>query len=233
MSLLWIPVCLAAVTVSSCGSFDHFEAGPSKEETVTLERDKAEMVSVELKLAAGELKVSGGSSKLLEAKFRFNSPASKPRVRYDASAFRGKLTIDQDSDKPLHGNASWNLKFSNDVPLDLSVHSGATEATLDVGSLDLRKLDCHVGVGKVEIDLRGKPRRGFDVSVKGGVGEANIYLPSGVNLMANAQGGIGEISVEGLTREGNRWVRRVPQIGAPTIHVDVHGGIGSIKLVAE
>lgn len=233
MFLRWIPVCLAAIVASSCGSFDHFDARETKEETVSLERDKAEMVSVDLKLAAGELKVTGGSSKLLEGKFRFNNPAAKPRVRYDASAFRGKLTIEQDSDKPLHGKASWDLRFSNDVPLDLSVQSGATEATLDVGSLDLRKLDCYVGVGKVEVDLRGKPRRGVDVSVKGGVGEANVYLPSNVNIMANAHGGIGDISVHGLTREGNRWVRRVPQIGAPTINVNVHGGIGSIKLVAE
>lgn len=229
---------LLAITCVSCsdhGARESHETRESRVETVNIDRDKAEMVSVEMTLAAGKLDVEGGASKLLEGTFRYNEPSWKPKVRYDTSSFRGRLTIDQGTGQRGMdgGDAEWRVKLSNDVPMDLNVRSGATEARLKVGSLDLRKLEFHVGVGKVELDLRGTPKRGYDVELKGGVGEAVVYLPSGVNISADAQGGIGEIQVDGLEKQGGRYVRRVSQIGAPTVRVDVHGGIGSIKLIAE
>ncbi len=56
------------------------------------------------------------------------------------------------------------------------------------------------------MDLRGNPRHSYDVRIQGGVGEATVYLPKNVGIVANASGGIGEIRTDGLTERNGRWI---------------------------
>jgi len=61
-----------------------------------------------------------------------------------------------------------------------------------------------LGVGKLDMDLRGNPKHNYDVQVHGGIGEATVRLPAGVGVYAKC-GGIGEIKTQGLRREGGHW----------------------------
>jgi hypothetical protein len=85
----------------------------------------------------------------------------------------------------------------------------------------------------MNMDLRGNPKQDYDVRVNGGVGEAVVRLPSDVSVEAEAEGGIGEIKVQGMRKDGNRWYTEAYESGKPRIHLSVHGGIGSIRLVAD
>jgi hypothetical protein len=90
-----------------------------------------------------------------------------------------------------------------------------------------------MGAGELKMDLRGNPRKSYDVRVHGGVGSATIYLPKSVGISATAQGGIGSIDVDGLEERNGRWVN-ASQLNSPvTIRVEVKGGVGEIKLIAE
>src|SRR5438105_13939868 len=71
--------------------------GPLEHETQSIELDKAEMVSVEIRMGAGELNVGGGSPRLLDAEFNYDDSAKKPVVRYEPGSFRGRLTIQEPS----------------------------------------------------------------------------------------------------------------------------------------
>ena len=71
------------------------------------------------------------------------------------------------------------------------------------------------------------------MSVHGGVGSATIRVPASVSIAASASGGIGSISVEGLEKQGNRWVNAKVPSGPVTIDLDVQGGVGEIRIVAE
>ena len=105
---------------------------------------------------------------------------------------------------------------------------------MDLGELNLRSVDVNMGVGEVTLDLRGRtPARSYDVRINGGVGQANVHLPRDVAIYATAQGGIGDIHVEGLERRGNHWVNAAKLDSPVTIRVDVKGGIGEIRLVAD
>jgi predicted membrane protein len=66
-----------------------------------------------------------------------------------------------------------------------------------------------------------------------GVGEATVWVPNDVGVVAEAKGGIGEVSVRGLTRDGNRWVNEKYNKSPITIRLDVKGGIGQINIRAE
>ena len=222
---------LTFLTLTACVEWE--EAGPTRTESRSIELDKTEMVRVELKMGAGQMNVRGGSPKLMDADFRFNRPSLKPDVRYDASGFRGDLVVEE----PSHGHHGsnneyrWDVRLNDEKPIDLEVHFGAGEGRLDVGSLTLRSLDIHMGVGELRVDLRGTPKQDYNVSIHGGVGEATVYLPSGVGVIADAKGGIGGINARGLQNRDGRYVNDEYGHSKVTVRLDVRGGIGAINLI--
>jgi hypothetical protein len=230
----YVVVACAAVVLGGC-EFNSEQTGPVEHETRSVELDKSEMVRVEMKMGAGELQVQGGSPKLMDADFSYNVPSWKPLVRYEASSFRGQLTVEQP--RSSHGRSNitykWDLRLNDGVPLDVIADLGAGQARMDLGSLNLRSVTVNMGVGELRLDLRGTPKRDYDVHVHGGVGHAIVNLPKDVGVDANATGGIGHISVTGLEREGNRWRNPGHENARVTIHLDVEGGIGDIELIAN
>ena len=106
------------------------------------------------------------------------------------------------------GNAKydWDLRLNNEIPIDLLLHFGAGKARLDLGSLNMRSIEVEMGVGEIEMDLRGTSKRDYSVRIRGGIGEATVYLPANVGVYAKAEGGLGEIKVRGLRRENQHWV---------------------------
>jgi len=132
-----------------------------------------------------------------------------------------------------NGDYEWDLRFNNDKLMDLNVNFGAGEARLDAGSLNLRSVEIHMGVGELRLDLRGTPRRDYDVRIRGGVGEATVYLPENVGIAADAKGGIGGIKVRGLHESGDRYVNDLYGHAKTNIRLDIRGGVGSINLIAE
>jgi len=224
-----------AISLAGCGPIAEMADGPPQHDRQTIDLDKTEMTRVEIRMGAGELLASGGSPKLLEADFAY--PARlKPVVRYNGRSFRGQLSIEEPhgfATGRRHGDNTWNLKFNDDRPLDLRANLGAGEARLDLGALNLRSLEINLGAGKVQLDLQGHPQRDYDVRIHGGVGEATVRLPKAVGVDARASGGIGEIETRGLEKHDGRWVNPAGADAAVTIHLDVEGGVGSIRLFAD
>jgi hypothetical protein len=226
---------VAAAVLPLCGCVVE-TAGPTQHDFRTIELEKVEAVRLNLRMGAGTLRVGSGTQKLMRADFAYNVPSWKPYVRYDHNGSQGDLTIEQpESSHKRFGNTryEWDLKLSRDVPVDLHVKFGAGQATLDVGSLDLKSVDVDMGVGKLVLDLRGAPKRSFDVRIRGGVGEATVRLPAEVGVHAEAEGGIGEIKTTGLHRNGRTWVNDAYQRSKTTIRLDVRGGIGAIRLISD
>jgi hypothetical protein len=54
-----------------------------------------------------------------------------------------------------------------------------------------------------------------------------------VGVYATGRGGIGEIHTEGLRRQGDHWVNDAYDDAKVRIHLDVEGGIGEIRLIAD
>ena len=90
-----------------------------------------------------------------------------------------------------------------------------------------------MGVGKLNMDLRGSPKHNYDVRIRGGVGEATVRLPADVGVYGEVEGGIGEIRTPGLRREGRRFFNDAYERSKVTIHLDIRGGIGSIRVISE
>ena len=217
------------------------EAGPVQTSRFDCERGKAEMVRMEVKMSVGELDLrenTASTTKLVEADFEYNLPFLKPNVRYDDGGMRGYLSITQSGEKSLRLGGDmknkWNLKVQRDVPLDLSVNLGVGESQLNLGQLALRSVNVHMGVGECRMDLRGPdPKRDYTVEIHGGVGEAVVYLPKGVGVIADAKGGLGELRIEGnLRKDGSQYLNDLYGKSKVTVRLDIRGGVGSIRLVS-
>jgi hypothetical protein len=218
------------------GCVMHDRTGPMEYSSKTLEPDASESVHVELHMGAGELHVTDCAQHLLRADFSYNVPEWKPDVRYSTSDGKGSLMIRQPTThNTFFGNAKyqWDVQLSNKVPIDLEAHFGAGKARLDLGSLQLRGVEVHMGVGEMEMDLRGAVKHSYDVAIHGGVGQATVRLPADAAIYAEAHGGIGSINVRGLRERGGHWESDAWEKGPNKIRVEVHGGIGEIRLIAD
>ena len=211
-------------------------AGPVEHLARSIENGKYEMSRLELKMGAGELGITGGSSKLLDGDFTYNIESWKPIfTSHEVAGSRADIKVEQPDGGPAMGNIEykWNLALNDQVPWDIVTHLGAGEARMELGNTALRKVTVHMGVGSLNLDLRGKPKHSFDIEIHGGVGEARVYLPKSAAISATAHGGIGEILVEGLEKHGNRWTNALAEDAPVSIRLEANGGVGSIRISAE
>jgi predicted membrane protein len=183
---------------------------------------------------SGEVKVRGDATQLAHADFTYNVDAWKPEISYHTLGSTSDLTIEQPRGGHTHiGDTTyiWDIQAANDIPLELIAHLGAGDARLDLSSLTMRRVEVEMGVGQLNMDLRGTPKHDFDVRIQGGVGEATIHLPKDVGIYATGNGGIGEIHTEGLRKQGDHWVNDAYDDAKVRIHLSVEGGIGQINLL--
>jgi hypothetical protein len=206
-------------------------------ESRSIELKGAQSVQVNVEIGAGELKMRGGATPLMDADFRYNRAEWKPEMKYDVSGGRGTLTVSQHGTHThtlgSNNKNDWELRLNEDVPMDVSVKMGAGESILDLGNVALRSLNVEMGVGELKLNLTGHPRNNVDVQINGGVGEATVRLPSRARLEVEAHGGIGSITTSGLTKRDDLWVNEPAGEAVATMHVNVNGGIGGIHLISE
>ena len=244
LSLNWQSAALttALATLCACAPGGHLSTGGRAAETIresrVIERQKAahaEQIQVDLNMHAGELRLSGGAAELLEADFAYDNPAWKPEVRLDGASFRARLSVRQPGDQGTldHFKNEWKLKLGNGLPLDLNLHCGAGENSLDLRQLTLRGVDVSLGAGQVDIQLGPNAQKDYQVRVQGGVGEATIHVPKEVGVIASAAGGIGSVETRGMTKEGGQWHNAAYGKSRATIRLDVKGGIGQINILSE
>ena len=225
----------AMLALTGC-VIDGSRGGPVQYSSESVEMDDSEVVRVDLKMGAGDLRITDGGAKLMRADFAYDVPSWKPEVRYKRAGKQSSLTIKQpDTNHTRLGNTkySWDLQLNKKVPVDLALHFGAGQARLDVGSLDLRGVELEMGVGQMDVDLRGAPKHSYNVGIHGGIGQATVRLLADTAVYVEAHGGIGSIQVHGLQQEDGHWVSPSYDRGQNKVRIEIQGGIGEIKVIAD
>jgi hypothetical protein len=217
-----------AALLSGCGFGG--ATGETRNETLSFDLGNSKSARVDIRMGAGELRVNSGTPKLMTGTFAYNVPEWKPVVDYKAGS--GELMLSQPGYSASFGNSvnKWDVTLNSDVPLEIIGHLGAGEANLELGTMNLSRVELTIGAGEMNVDLRGEPKRDYTVQIRGGVGETTVQLPKDVAISATATKGIGDISIEGLEQRDGVWVNP-DRIGAPvTVRLDVKGGVGQINL---
>jgi len=223
-----------ALTVACVIGHDHdnMTTGELQTESKSVQLGGAKSVQVQIKMAAGELKVSGGATDLLNADFTYNVPRWKPEVTYDVNGDSGQLTIQQPPGGSHGGHMryEWDLRLNNQVPMQINVDEGAGRAQLDLAGLQLARLELNLGAGETTINLDGPWKKDLTASVHGGVGKATLQLPRDVGVRVVAHGGLGAVNASGFSKDGDAYVNDAYGKSPVTLRIEVEGGIGEINL---
>ncbi|RKY95122.1 MAG: hypothetical protein DRQ06_04250, partial [Candidatus Hydrothermota bacterium] len=128
----------------------------------SLELKGCEEYTIEISLGAAKVKVLPGGHRELEVSARYPEGildyfrAAPTEGNPCNIAVEGKLRkgIKLDNLEKLTGKSvDTEIKLPTDVPVDLELNHGLAKATLDLGGLKLRSLQCSFGAGKTAIDF--------------------------------------------------------------------------------
>jgi hypothetical protein len=220
----------------ACGLPNTTRVGELKTETQSIDEGSASAARVQIEFPAGELKVEDGATSLMEASFRYNVSDWQPQVKYSENDAQGELLVSQTGDDklPVGGGLvnEWTIQLANDVPLDLSILTGAGNADLDLGVLDLTKLDIQTGAGVTNVNLEGAWQHDLDVSIEGGVGELTVNLPSEMGVRVEMETALVNVTANGLIVDGNGYVNKAFGTAPYTLNLKLQAGVGSVVLVS-
>jgi D-alanyl-D-alanine carboxypeptidase len=234
------------------------EIGELQTKSESVESGDVASVQVEIELAAGELVVSGGAAELLEADFTYNVAEMEPEVNYGGD----NLTITHPevrivgalADRDDYRN-EWDLRFNDDVPMEMLVNLAAGRSDLTLGSLavtslgmkagagdvsvhltgvpSLAQLDFEMGAGTLLMDLTGDWTDDLNADITGGVGEMTLRLPGSVGVRVDVEGGIGSVNASNLAKDGDSYTNEAYGESEVTLQFNITSAVGKINLEAE
>jgi hypothetical protein len=226
---------LAELVLAGCAP--RARVGELRSESQLVELGNAESVRVEIDLGAGDLKVTGGAEKLMEADFTYNVDELKPEVKYAD----GTLVIWQPETEGLRIDLrsiqdfrnEWGLRLNDRVPMDLRLDMGAGTSDLQLAGLSLTGLDITLGASESRIDLSGDWARDLDVTIDAGAGDITVRLPRDVGARVEVDAGLGTIDAPGMKKDGNVYTNTAFGVSDVTLQIDIQAGVGSINLDVE
>ncbi len=151
--LLIALVLAAALMLASCSS--NLTVGTLRTESQSVELGDAKSVRVEINIGAGDLQLSGGAEKLMEADFTYNVARLKPEVGYTD----GSLVVKQPESNGFPSllgisdfRNEWGVRLFDGVPMDLTVKVGGGTSDLKLAGLSLTGLNVNLGAGIYTVD---------------------------------------------------------------------------------
>ena len=255
-SVFLLLLLVVLLLVSGC-DLENIEVGPVQSKSESVEAGAADVVRAEIKLGYGELQIDGGAGALMEAEFTYNVDDWEPDVTYTVGGDQGKLLVEQSSVENKFPfdlddvRYEWDLRFADDMPLELIITLGAGEGDLELDTLQLQSLDFAGGTGSVQMDLSGSTVRDLAVKmgagnvdldlsgrwhqdltavIQGGIGSASLRLPNDVGVRVEVRKGLGELNAEGLNKNGDVYTNAAYGQSEVTLDIRIEGGIGSINL---
>ena len=182
----WLVYLVFVLIVAAC------VAGTVKYDYKNLQAGEAKSVRVDLKMHTGDLNVQGGAQDLLNAKFASNVPGWMPTVSYSVDNGVGLLSIQQpDSPKYVLGETQdqWDLKLKKDLPIDLQARVASGNMDLQLGEMDLTRLDASSSNGNLTLNLPGTyDLSDFTIDTTSGDIKASLpgsYTLPALNLLAS------------------------------------------------
>lgn len=210
--------------------------GALRTESQSVELDDSESVRVEINFGAGELDLTGGAAKLLEADFTYNVAMLRPEVAYTD----GTLVVRQPETRGLPDlrnitdfRNEWDLRFFDEMPMSLKVNVGGGISNLRLAGLSLTRLDLNLGAGSSTVDLGGDWARDLDVTLDTGAADSTVILPRDAGVRVEVDAGPTKIDARGLTQAGNVYTNAAYGVSEVTVHVTVEAGIGWLNLEVE
>lgn len=234
---LWAGLIGGLIVILGIYGYERFIVSMKGNEA-TVKKDNAKSLAVKARFGAGDLTIRGGADEWMEADFDYKHKKNAPKVTSSVKKGTNSITVEQ---KPqiLSFNRSklestWDMRLNNDIPIDLDVDMGVSDATLDLKGLQLNKLKIDSGVSDSTIDLSGDWKNSFSANINLGVGNMTILLPKKTGVKLKVSTGIGQVEMKGFTSiDKGIYINEAYENSDVKIEIKADLGIGNltVKLV--
>jgi hypothetical protein len=211
---------------------------PIEVEQVTLPLEGAERARVRLKFGAGRLRVGAevGPTELIDGSFG-GGLDHHVKQEGDRLILDMRLPSQGFPDVILPWNwgrwagFEWTFGLNGEIPLELDVDTGASEAQLDLEDLKVTDLRLNTGASSTEITLPAEA--GFTkVEIDAGAASVRIRVPTGVAARIKTEGGLVGVDVDQsrFPREGGVYQSPDYVTAENKTELDIDIGAGSISV---
>jgi hypothetical protein len=156
-----------------------------------------------------------------------------------AGAYKSNITFGdvQLSELNIDDGASQS-KITFDVPnkqkMDsLTYHTGASQVELiNLGNANFKKMVFDSGAGSYTLDFNGELKQDAKVSIKSGLSNFKIIVPSNTDTNITLTGGVNNVSLKGTwTVNSNKYMTQNSK--RPKLEIDINMGVGNLELISE
>ena len=197
---------------------------------------QAKTASVSIRVQNADLTIQGGAKELMEADFSYPTDKMKPEITYTEENSSGKLLIKQPTglnSSELNSDNIWDLKLSNDIPINLSLFFASGTGRLYIRKMSLNSLDITMGTGKLTIDLSGQTKKNVDIKLRAALGDVSFYFPTSIGVTATIKGGMGTIVAPSFEQKDNIYTTSNYGKTKNNITVSIISGTGKIDLLTK
>lgn len=190
---------------------------------------------VDVNHGAGTLNISGGAAAghMLQGTFKGGVES-----RFEKIGSGGSLTLSPSSNvywgfAPgfMHEGFRWDFRLTNEIPLDMRLHTGAGESHVDLSTLLVGKLKLETGASSTVITLPANA--GFtDVDVHAGAASVVLRVPQGVAGRITMKSGLVGTNIDATRFPFNGSTYETPgyNSAANRVQILVEAGVGSIEI---
>jgi hypothetical protein len=199
---------------------------------VTVARESASSLSLDINAGAGRFRLSGGSTMLVEA---HSANADLRLVRSRSTAVSGgqraDVRIDQSSNHVGGTPIDIETRIASDVSTDLSINGGAGEFIIDLADVTIRSADLNVGAASLTLTLP-KPTATVTIDVNAGASSIAIEVPDGVEAQITTKGALLTLRSSNTRVTASGSSAETSGYGSATVRVNVRitAGVSSITI---
>ncbi len=166
-----------------------------EEEIVTVDRQDARQVSVEIEHGVGQIEVTGGAPPGAALTVS-RGTGMKVSSRLEGDRLSVKVECGP-SFAPVIGPESgiWRFRLTDEVPLTLSVESGASQMTLDLQDLLVTYCKLETGASSVTLIPPARVPSAL-LDVEAGAAALNVQIPEGVAARIRLKDGLAACTVD-------------------------------------
>ena len=215
------------------GPFFTFGGTTGGESDVSVERQSATALSLEINGGAGRYRISGGSASLVEA----HSTSEDLRLRRSdlvaqSTSTHADVRIDQISNRRVGGTPiDVETRVASDIATDLTVNGGAGEFVIDLSDVNITRAELNMGAASLTLTLP-KPTGTVNIDVNAGASSIVIEVPDGVEAQVTSKGALltlrssnPRVSASGSTAETSAYASATARV---TVHITA--GVSSITV---
>ena len=198
---------------------------------VVIELKGAQQASLHLNHGAGRLRIGAGAGAgtLLSGKFSYG-------LDYKTEMVGDKLEVRMRSASnfgPFIGEGfDWNLDLTRDIPISLTINTGASESRIDLSELRIPYLKLETGASSTALTLPAQAGNTL-AEINAGVASVDVHMPEGVAARIRIKEGLSARSINSARfprLEGNIYQSLDYDQAANRVELNIEAGVGSISI---